>query len=108
MAQPAMISKGDANGLTYVSDDPTCQVRETRDVLDVEIVSYYYGEHFSHPQHPEEGSLCWIQELFKTSQAYTWYVWESNAPGYEEPVEYPYFQCSFNHQSGYIKVTVGD
>lgn len=108
VAQPAMISKGNVDGLTYVNDDPTCQVQGTRDVLEVEIVSNFGDVHYQHPQHPATGLACPFGAYFNTVEMYEWYLWETDLEvGYDWMLENFEILC-YVDRPGYIKLTVGD
>lgn len=101
VAQPAMISKGNVDGLTYVNDDLTCQEQGTRDVLDVQII-FQSGDPIDHPVH----TTCPVSGDLQTNQVFSWYLWETDLSnwGWYDRQE---FICGFD-QDGYVKVTVGD
>lgn len=92
VAQPAMITKGEVV-------DTLCN--NTR--LSVEIISVS-GFSLDHPTHPATGVSCPFFDGFTTSQAYSWYLWESSyfSPQNDETIIVDI------DSSGYIKVTVGD
>ena len=101
VAQPAMISKGNVDGLTYVNDDLTCQVQGTRDVLEVQIVSQD-GDLIDHPVH----ITCPMIGFLETNQSFSWYLWETDLDNWEV-YDSEEFRCTI-HRNGYVKVTVGD
>ena len=101
VAQPAMMTKGQVSDSTHIDTDSACQDNR----LSVEIVDLNGGQ-FSHPQHPENGLMCPTRIVFKTSQSYNWYEWETSLPS-STAWNYYRFTVDINY-SGYIKVTVGD
>ena len=94
MAQPAMMTKG------YEEVDTLCQNRLSVEIVDIS------GVHFSHPQHPENGSMCPTEFMLTTSSQYELYQWETSLPSSETWNE-DIITISL-YYSGYIKVTVGD
>lgn len=108
VAQPAMISKGNVDGLTYVNDDPTCQEQNTRDVLEVEIVSNFGDVHYQHPQHPAAGLACPFAAWFNTVEIYDWYLWETDLEVGDDWMFENFEILCYVDRPGYIKLTVGD
>ena len=108
VAQPAMISKGNVDGLTYVNDDPICQEQNTRDVLEVEIVSNFGDVHYQHPQHPATGLACPFSAWFNTAEMYEWYLWETDLDVGDDWMFENFEILCYVDRPGYIKLTVGD
>ena len=108
VAQPAMISKGNVDGLTYVNSDPICQVQSTRDVLEVEIVSNFGDVHYQHPQHPAAGLACPFAAWFNTVEMYEWYLWETDLEVGDDWMLENFDILCYVDRPGYIKLTVGD
>lgn len=102
VAQPAMSQKGSINDVVVGTD---C-VQSARDLLQVEIISYEY-EHFSHPQHPENGVVCGFSKVFMPSDYFDSCLWETSSSQHGSVFTNHVFECDF-YESGYIKLTVWD
>lgn len=90
---PATIKKSD--------NDTLCQSQR----IEVEIIGIN-GDHFNHPQHPENGIICPFVKSFKTNGYFAWYQWESSFK--DNITNNPEYIMVHIDSCGYIKVTVGD
>lgn len=118
MAQPATMTKGQIDNSTQVDNDSICQ--ETRDILDVEILTSPNHEFPAYYHFPNDSSLlCPLGRMYFVTNYYDtnyvapyWHTWETSL----KPDNYNYivfgpYDCKFAgnlNTSCYIKVTVTD